>query len=209
VQLITKFGLALVALGIAIFAAWSIWTKTRNLVPVDAAVSLAAGQTVTSQFKLNFDGLYLVEIAAGPAIPADTLRCLMGVQADATQCKDVAPAIGADWVLTSAGQDVRRGSSLNLHSSQALTGGLARVIGEFHGKAGQEYTLQTTFNMDGGSLAAAHPRLKVAIASIAYTDLQSASILVLSATSICVLFGLILLSIAYCTKCSRALQAAR
>ena len=196
-QLKTKFGLALLASGIGIFAAWSLWTKTRNFVPVDVPVSLAAGQITTSEFKLNFDGLYLIEIDAEKIIPLDTLHCLMGVEGDAVHCEDIPPAIGAAWILSRNGQEVGRGSSVELHSAPVQSGTVARVIGEFQGKAGQRCKLQVTFTADGRSLTAAHPRLEVGVSSVAYEDIQAASVLVFSTAFICVLFGVVLLSIAY------------
>ncbi|MGB7847704.1 MAG: hypothetical protein WBL63_18985 [Candidatus Acidiferrum sp.] len=195
-QLKTKLGLGLLALGMAVFAGWDLWVKTRKFVPVDLPVSLAAGQTITSEFKLNFDGLYLIEIDAEKTLPLDTLHCVMGVEGDAAKCKDIPPAIGTDWILSSNGQEVSHGSSLESHSAPVQSDGVARVIGEFQGKAGLAYKLQATFTADGRSLAAAHPRLKVGVSSIAYTDIQSAGVLVFSTAFICALFGLVLLSIA-------------
>jgi hypothetical protein len=200
VRLKTKAGLALVALGIGIFAAWNGWTKTRNFVPVSMPVSLAVGQTISSEFKLNFDGLYLIEIQAEKTIPLDTLHCLMGVEADPVRCKDVPPVIAANWILLSNNQETKRGSSAEPHSAPVESATVSRVIGEFQGRAGQDYNLQVAFTAGGASLAAAHPRLKVAVASIAYTDLQSASVLVSSIAFICVLSGVILLAIAYYAK---------
>jgi hypothetical protein len=200
VQLKTKVGLALVVLGIAIFAAWNWWTKTRNFVPVSMPVSLVAGQSLSSEFKLNFDGLYLIEIEAQKTIPLDTLHCLMGVQADPVQCKNVASAIAATWILSNGAQNIGRGSSVELHSAPVESTTVSRVIGEFQGKAGKDYNLQVAFTADGASLAAAHPRLKVAVASIVYTDLQSAGVLVFSMVFICVLFGAILLAVAFYAK---------
>jgi len=199
-QLKTKFGLGLVALGIGIFAAWSLWTKTRNFVPVDVPVSLAVGQTISAEFNLNFDGLYLIQIEAEKGIPLGTLHCLMGVEADAVACKDIPPAIGASWILSSNGQELRHGSSLETHSAPTQSSGVARVIGEFQGKSGQQYILRVKVTTDGRSLASAHPRLKVGVASIAYTDLQAGRVLVFSTTFICLLFGVILLSIAHFAK---------
>jgi hypothetical protein len=197
VRLKTKIGLALVAFGIGIFAAWNLWTKTRNLVPVDVSVAMGAGTTLISDFKLNFDGLYLIEIEAEKSVPRDTLGCLMAVQADAARCKDIPPAIGAAWILSSNGQETTRGSSLEMHSAPVQSDKVARVIGEFQGEAGQAYKLQVTFTTDGRSLGAAHPRLKVGVSGIANTDIQAASVLVFSATFICILFGVALLSIAF------------
>lgn len=195
-QLTTKFGLGLVVLGVAVIATWNWWTKTRNFVPVDIPVCLTAGQTVTSEFRLNFDGLYQIEIQGAKTVPLQTLHCLMGVEADADKCKDIPPAIGAAWTLLSQGQVINRGSSLELHSAPVQSEGIARVIGEFQGKAGQEYKLEVAFTADGGRLAEAHPRLRVEVADIARTDLQAANVLVFSTTFICLLFGVILLAIA-------------
>jgi len=195
VQLKTKIGLALVALGVGNFAAWSWWTKTRNFVPVDVPVSMAAGTSITSEFKLNFDGLYLIQIEAEKSIPLDKLYCLMATEMDAMRCKDTLPAIGVAWILASNGREIGRGSSLEIHSAPVQSDKVARVIGEFQGKAGQEYSLVVTFTTDGTGLAAADPRLRVGVANIAHTDMQAASVLLFSATFICILFGVILLSI--------------
>ena len=195
-QMKTKFGLALVALGLGVFALWSWWRNTRELTPVDIPVSLFAGQTTAAEFRLNFDGSYLIAIEGQNNIPLGTLDCLMGVEPNPERCQDHAPAIGADWILSSNGREVRRGNSRELHSARMATAAVARVIGEFQGKAGQRYKLLVAITTDGGPLAEARPRLKVGVASIAYTDLQSASVLVFSATFICLLFGAILLAIA-------------
>jgi hypothetical protein len=199
-QLKTKFGLVLVALGIGIFAAWILWTKTRNFVPVNVPVSLLAGQSVTENFRLNFDGLYLIEIEAEKTIPLNILHCLMEVEADQAECKYIPPAIEAAWAISSNGQEIAHGSSLQLHSIPVQTENVLRVIGEFQGKAGQLYQLRFASTTDGQTLARAHPRLKVGVASIAYTDIQSASVLVFSTTFICLLFGVVLLSISYFAK---------
>ena len=106
-QLKTKFGLGLVGLGISVAAAWGFWSRTRKLVPVDRPVSPLAGQSVTSDFTLNFDGLYLIQMEANAAIPPDQLRCLLGVDADPRACDRGEAAIGANWVLSTPGREVR------------------------------------------------------------------------------------------------------
>lgn len=199
-QLKTKAGLALVVLGMGIFGAWNWWTKTRNFVPVNVPVPLAAGQSVTSHFKLNFDGSYLIAIEAEKTIPLDTLHCLMGVDADPVTCKDHSPAVAASWVISSKGLEVKHGSSSELHSENTDSDAVVRVIGEFQGKAGQEYSLQVAVTAASIGLAAAHPQLKVTVASIAHSDLQSAGVLVFSMVFVCVLFGAILLTIAFYVK---------
>jgi hypothetical protein len=197
VTLKTKAGFVLVAVGFAIYAGWYAWIKTRKLVPLNVPVSWSAGQNVRSTFRLNFSGMYLIEIEAAQTVPAEQLHCLMGVEGNATECKGTPSAIVATWIVSSSGLDVARGSSTEPHSAPTQAAGVTRVIGEFQGQAGQAYDLQVNFASDGQSLAAAHPRLAVAVTSNAYTDLDSEAVLVFSIAVICVLFGVILLAIAY------------
>ena len=197
VTLKTKVGLVLVAVGFAIYAGWYAWVKTRKLVPLNIEVSWSAGQNVHSTFRLNFSGMYLVEIEAEQTIPVEQLHCLMGVEGNATECKGIPPAIAATWMISSEGLAVARGTSAEPHSAPSQMAGITRVIGEFQGKAGQAYSLQVNFSSDGQSLAAAHPRLRVAVASMTYTDLDSEAVLVFSIAFICALFGVTLLGIAF------------
>ena len=195
-QLKTKFGLALVALGLSVVAAWALWSRTRRLVPVDRLVSPLRGQSVASDLTLNFDGLYLIQIEAEATIPPDRLRCLLGVDADPQACGPGQSAIGANWVLSTPGQEIRRGSSDEQHSAPASGNTISREIGEFHGESGYHYTLIVTFTRNALALGAVHPRLKVAISGVARSDMQAASVLAFSASFISILFGLTLLGIA-------------
>lgn len=197
----TKAGIGLLVLGFSVFAAWKIWTGTRNLAPVDLPLRLRPGETVTATFRPNLDGLYLLELTAEPALPPETLRCLMGFDSNAPTCKNLGPALVADWVVSQDAREAHRGSTTaqtQVAASSALadTRNTVRVIGEFPAEAGREYRLQFTLKSDASALASAHPRLRVAISSLARTDFQSANLLVFSVSFICVLFGLILLGIA-------------
>ncbi|HXX16819.1 MAG TPA: hypothetical protein VEJ47_18105 [Candidatus Eremiobacteraceae bacterium] len=193
-QLKTKGGLALVACGIFIFGGWRLWSKTRRFVPLDTPISWNAGQNIGSEFSLNFDGVYLIEITAEQNVPIDTLHCLMDAQTDPSKCRDVPTAMSGNWMLFRDGQPIASGSIQEPHSAPVRANGVARVIGKFQGKSGQQYRLQILFTADGRPLEPAHPHLRVTIASIAYTDVQSEAVLVFSAAFICVLFGVILLS---------------
>jgi len=194
-QLKAKFGLALVALGISVAAAWTLWNRTRDLVPVDRPVLLIAGQSVRSNFILNFGGLYLIQIEAQPATPPDQARCLLGVDSDPRTCGSLQPVLAADWILSRDGREVRRGSSGEQHSAPAGNT-VSREIGEFHGEAGHPYTLLVSFTRDAPVLNATHPHLKVAVSGIARSDMQAAGVLAFSASFICILFGFVLLAIA-------------
>ena len=111
----------------------------EGLSRLDLPLPLAAAQPITSNFKLNFDGLYLIEIEAQKTMPLDTLHCLMGVQADPARCKDAPPAIAATWILSRDGQEYRRGTSAEPHSAMAQTAAIAHIIGEFQGKVREAY----------------------------------------------------------------------
>ncbi|HTQ96735.1 MAG TPA: hypothetical protein VMH89_08010 [Candidatus Acidoferrum sp.] len=192
----TKSGIALVLLGFAIFAAWTGWKRTRNFIPVITPISLVANQTTTNNFTLNFDALYQIGIEAEKSLPPAILRCRMAIEENPANCKDAPSALAISWTLSSSGQKLKSGNSDDQPKISTDSDKLVRILGEFQGRAGQEYTIQLTSNADGASLASANPHLKIAVATIAFTDLQSAGVLVFSMAFICVLFGMILLAIA-------------
>ena len=176
-QMKIKVGIGLMALGVGVWAAWSAWTRTRTVNPVDVPVTIAAGQSAAASFKLNYDGLYLIEIAAR--------------EADSSRLGEV----GAEWSLWTGRQEIQRGSTADAHSAPSGSVGTARVIGEFNGRAGQSYELQVRFASDAPPLQEAKPRLKVAVSGLAQENLQAASVLVFSTMFICELFGMILMGI--------------
>ena len=196
-QLKTKAGLALVALGLGILGAWDWWTKTRIFTPLRVPLPLTAGESISPEFKINYDATYLIEIEVQKTLPSETLHCLLGLEADTTRCKELPLPVALSWTLTNKDQVIKRGSSSELHTVPAETGTVSRVVGEFQGKAGQKYYLQAAITTDDTPLASADPHLKITVASIAYTDLQSEGVLIVSIVSMCLLFGIILLGIAF------------
>jgi hypothetical protein len=204
----TKAGITLIVLGIGVFVGWKLWMNTRSQVPVNVPVSLKLGETIEKQFRLNLDGLYLIEIVVAQKDAEkgveksgqkdgrqETVRCLMGV--GGAQCNGVAPAVGVNWVLFRDGQEVRHGDSLASRSEPAEPGNVVRVIGDFPGEVGHEYRLQVSVTADGSALQLANPRLRVAVSSIIQADFQSANILAFSVSFICAFFGAILLGIGW------------
>jgi hypothetical protein len=174
-----KVGMGLMALGVGVWAAWSGWTRTRTVEPLDVRVTVVAGQSVEEKFKLNYDGLYLIEITAKGASLADMA---LG-------------KIDAEWTLWSCGQEVKRGTTAEAHSAPGGSGGAARVIGEFNGRAGQSYELDVKFGAVARDLQGAKPRLRVAVSGLARENLAAASVLVFSTMFICELFGIILVGV--------------
>jgi hypothetical protein len=169
--------------------------RTRDLVPVDQPVSPIAGQSVASNFILNFDGLYLIQIEAQAATPPDQARCLLGVDCDPRTCGSLQPVLAANWILSRDGRELRRGSSDEQHSAPAGNT-VSREIGEFHGEAGHPYTLLVSFTRDAPALNEVHPHIKVAVSGIARSDMQAAGVFAFSATFIGILFGFVLLAMA-------------
>jgi hypothetical protein len=190
----TKAGIGLVILGVAVFASWKIWVATRHRVPLDVPLALNAERTLAEDFRLNLSGLYLIDLAADPELAPEIQRCLFGGAPNSKQCQ---PAIDASWILYRGGQELLRGSSAEPHSAPSAARDAMRVIGEFPGQAGSDYHLLVTVNANGSALEELRPRLRVEVSGLARSDFQSANILVFSITFICLLFGAVLLGIAW------------
>ena len=173
---VTKVGIGLIALGVGVWAGWSGWMRTRNVEPLDVEVNVAAEQAEAKSFQLNYDGLYLIELSAEGAGEAQLA------------------AIGAEWSLWSCGPEVKKGSTNEAHSAPGGSRN-SRVIGDFNGRAGQNYELQVHFTSEAPGLRNARPRLKVVVSGLAKENLQAANVLVFSTMFICELFGIILVGI--------------
>jgi hypothetical protein len=196
-QVKTKAGLALVLLGFVIFAGWNWWQSTRNFVPLNLPLKLALGQKLISEFKINFDGSYLIEIEAEKGLPPEALRCFLGLPADPAPCQDLSAPMVLTWIISSEGQELSRGSSRDVHSAAVRSDTATKVIGQFQARAGQKYSLQVNSLAPEEADRVGYMHLKVAVASIAYSDLQSAGVLVFSMAFICELFGMLFLILAF------------
>ncbi|HTP69233.1 MAG TPA: hypothetical protein VMJ35_10055 [Dongiaceae bacterium] len=173
-----KIGMGLMALGVGVWSAWMGWTRTRKMDPIDLPVEAASGQSVAQSFRLNYDGLYLVEVVTDKAGATERLRSLE-----------------ADWSVWSGGRKVSQGDTGEPHSAPAQRAESLKVLGEFNGRAGQSYELRVRFTKDVKELEAVRPRLKVAVSGLAKENLDAASVLLFSIVFICELFGSILLGI--------------
>jgi hypothetical protein len=175
----TKIGFGLIAAGVAVWMAWGQWARTRKIHPVEVPVTVGNGQGTTASFKLNYDGLYLIEVAAKNPAAANAQMA----------------TLAAEWSLWSRGQELSRGSTTEAHSAPAQSGGLARVIGEFTGTAGQSYQLQVKFTSDVRGLQTAQATLQVLASGLARENLQATGVLVFSMMFICEMFGMILVGL--------------
>jgi len=185
-QMKMKIGIGLIALGIGVWAAWSGWLRTRRFVPLEVAIRAAQGQAVQASLRLNFSGLYLIEIENGGAV-------VPGAQPG---------AIEAEWTVRRGTEEIARGNSREWHRAAEENGKPVRVIGEFRGEAGREYEVNVEIPPATGPMNV-EPRLRVAVSGLARENLQAAGVLAFSTTFICELFGIILVGVGWWGKKKR------
>src|SRR3974390_671682 len=174
-----KIGIGLMARGAGVGTAWAGWTRRRWMDPVDEPISVAAGQSLKQSFRLNYDGLYLIELTVDPSGSGD---------------KEAAET-GAEWVLRGGTREIARGVAPEGVGGPDESKSFTRVIGQFLGQARKEYSLEIKFSRDMRSLQGAKPRLKVMVSGLAKENLDAASVLLFSIVFICELFGLILVGV--------------
>ena len=138
------------------------WAKTRITRPVDMPVPMSTGHIRTSQFPINLEAVYLIEISADKnRIPAETLHCLLGYKFLDSDCANTPSVVQASWVLSSNGQVVARGSTDGPGGGAVTNDAIARAIRFFDGEKGCCYDLDVDILGDGSKLAAGNPRLRV------------------------------------------------
>jgi len=167
VRLITKTGLLLMLLGACAFGGWMLWVATRVKSPIDMPVSMSVGHVRTSDFRVNLETLYLIEIEAETkAFPPDTLYCLLGYKITPKielACNTMPSIVKCSWVLRSDRQIVAQGSTEddNGDGGAVTDSGIARVIGTFASEKNRHYILDVDVLANGTRLDPGHPRLKV------------------------------------------------
>jgi hypothetical protein len=93
-----SLGIAVVALGVALWAATAYRLKPRALISLDIPVSLSAGQIQTGTFRVEPDRLYYVDIEIEKA-PLLKHRC------------QPSTVLATQWELSSPTSNIDRGSS--------------------------------------------------------------------------------------------------
>lgn len=168
-------GLILVGAGIALYGARVLWSCTRTDVPVDLPISMAIGHVHTSEFKVNRNAPYDIELEVQKKIPFDLLNCLLGTSMAATstdlqECPDRPSVVRMSWVLKSNGHVVARGSTDD-HRVGAWAGDtISRDLGYFQTQSGRPYVLDVDVLKDGSALGPGNPRLKVKVSAAIYED---------------------------------------
>ena len=169
-------GFAFIGVGVVLFGVWYSWIATRTSRPVNVPISLVPGPLHASEFKVNLDALYTIDIEVEKKIPFDTLNCLLGTAMPSPtssalgECPDRPSVVVATWALTSEGQTVARGSSDESRSGAWGNDSISREIGHLKSQSGRPYRLDVDFLKDGSALAPGNPRLKVEVHPMFYED---------------------------------------
>lgn len=134
----TGTALGLIAAGAAWYGSWAYWAATRIWVPLDVPISLAQGRTRTTEFRINFEGNYGIEVEGRPALGPGGQRCDAGWPP-------------TTWTVAQRGQTVASGASADG----------SRPGGWFSVGAGT-YTVDLEVKGDARCFHAASPRLRIA-----------------------------------------------
>ena len=192
-------GLTFVLAGISVYGTWVIWLVTRTERPVNIPISMAIGHTRTSEFKLNMNAPYMIEIEVQKEkIPFETLNCLLGtamapMSSVLQECPDKPSVVKASWVLTSDGHIVAQGSTEDYRSGAWKNESISRELGHFQSQSGRRYVLDVNVLADGASLTPGNPRLKVEVHPEVYEANMVWSAILFLAMGVLVLVGVILL----------------
>jgi hypothetical protein len=151
--------LILLVLALAFFlapAAIPIW---RNANPLVLALPVESGVVLSPAFRVSHALRYLIEVEVDRALPFEELTCLLG-EPQSTACEESQQAVHLRWRISSEGSEVAHGASAyNQGAGYGPT--IAKTVGEFDGRAGQQYQLEVTVLRNLRALEAAKPRILV------------------------------------------------
>lgn len=190
---LTWIGISCVSVAFAIFGGWALWLETRIDRPVYVPVSIRVGHIRTPEFRVNLTGLYEIRIESKKRIPFDALNCLLGMSMPPQKC-DVSPVVRANWVVTSKGDLVAKGTSDAEKGGAWANDTIERQIGSFQGNWNRHYVLDVDFTADGTALAATDPHLVVGIPSDFYEGGMWISYFLSLICSAIALLGVVLLT---------------
>jgi hypothetical protein len=130
---------------------------------VDMPVSLAVGTVRTPEFPV-VSHWYWIMIQVQEPLPAQQMRCMMGVTTgplDSKDCTSNDPLLQADWTVWDGEQIVARGSIPSRCACRFDHQGIYKILGNFAAKAGKKYVVKVKFTKDGTPLNVANPHLIV------------------------------------------------
>jgi hypothetical protein len=190
-----RVGIALIAVGLTPLACWTVWSGTRTWRPVDMPVSLSQGSHFsTSEFAINLNARYAIDIDSENKIPSDDLGCLLGNGMRST-CSS-GSVVRVRWSLYSDGTVLQGTSDDTLgDGSSGPSGEASRTIGYFKARKGGRYKLDCDVLADGSRLAVTNPRLRISVADTSYeSSLVLGGLLRLVCGVICLIGGVFLIA---------------
>jgi hypothetical protein len=152
--------LILFAFAIALFlspAALPIW---RNANPLVLALPLEPGVVVSPAFRVSHGLQYLVELEVDRALPLEELTCLLGEPLSSIPCEENQQVVHLRWRISSHGSEIAHGASA-YNQGAGFGPTIAKTVGAFEGRAGQQYQLELTVLRSLRALEAAKPRMLV------------------------------------------------
>lgn|GEM_PF-5190547 len=158
-----RWGLVLLAVGIALVGAQTLFEYTRHYTAVDIPVRTAPTTIRTGPFTLNYPGLYLIEYRTARAIHDKDLRCRPEIEdLSPERCRNGQPLIATFWILRNDSGIVAQGDS-KMTFAESIKGSLPAEIGEFQAGSfiGQKYSLDVTIRNAVQGLEGAQPSLVV------------------------------------------------
>jgi hypothetical protein len=138
-------------------AALPIW---RNANPLVLALPLEPGVVVSPAFRVSPGLQYLVELEVDRALPFEELTCLLGEPLSSIRCEERQQAVHLQWRISSQGSEIAHGASA-YNQGAGFGPTIAKTVGAFEGRAGQQYQLELTVLRSLRALEAAKPRMLV------------------------------------------------
>jgi len=159
-----RWGLAVLAVGIALIGAQTLFEFTRHYTAVNIPVRTTPATIHTGPFTLNYPGLYLIEYRVSQTIPVQDIRCRLGIEdLYPKRCRNGQPRIATSWTLHNQSGIVAQGDSDEWTFAESSNDDYSAEIGIFQAGSftGQRYSLDVTIRNTPQGLEATKPSLVV------------------------------------------------
>jgi hypothetical protein len=136
--------------------------------PFSTPIKLKVGRVHTNEFVAGLNTNYRIYIESQSAIEFNRHKCLLGMAGQ--DCTDVPNVIDIDWCVLTGGKVIASGSSLKNWSGFYSGETIAREIGHFAARKGQNYSVVLDIRRDANELSATNPKLLVETEPPAWKD---------------------------------------
>ena len=158
-----------------------------------ASLALSQGAHFsTSDFAVNLNARYAIDIDSENKIPVETLQCLLGSRSP-ERC-NVPAVLRVHWVVSSDGTTTQGSSDeTGSYGETGPSGEASRTIGFFTAEKGRTYRVDFDVLADGSRLAVTNPRLKVSVFDTSYKSGLVVTGFLQLGCGVVALFGVLLL----------------